>query len=328
MRPLAYASISGPCEATINGESVAGLSTGFTSRAIEVEKDSQVPVTMSAASEIDHLKVQLEFGGFRWTVHDQETNGASWAKSVNVKDYAKYGIGVYKVIGVSTGPGVNCSGEALVRVKGNPLTTVAGAGAAGLAVIGVAGVAAAGFKATDFKRSGSADANQEWRSDWIPKEDIDLLGLAWRFNYETGFIACASIAVNAFLLTTLAMVGVLGAEPQGDAGAVPPVPPPSIPPWVTVPVPRLRHRPRLSVLGLAGGVLAGIGIVVLLQQYGKVYPTAGVAIAGVVGGLIVGVLVPTLVRMVAVNRANRRLATIEAWLMAQGQGQGAPPPQP
>ena len=127
-------------------------------------------------------------------------------------------------------------------------------------------------------------------------------------------------------LTTLAMIGVLGTQPMPGAAGGPPTPP-SIPPWVRVPIPRLRQQLRISIVGVVGGVLAGIGIVVLLQQYGKVYPTAGITIAGLVSGLIVGVLVPTLVRTLAVSRANRRIATIEAWLIAQGQVPGGPPPQ-
>lgn len=326
--PTAYASISGPCQASINGESVGGLSTGATSKAIEVEKDSQIPVTMSAASEIDHLKIQLEFAGIRWTAHDEATNGTSWAKTVNVKDYTKYGIGLYKVIGVSTGPGVNCTGEALVKVNGNPLTTAAGAGAAAVTVVGVAAVAAAGLGAISFYSETVAPLYETaFPAPRVP----DFLAADSdpnRFRLSD----CSTSALSAFLLTTLAMIGVIATYPVPGPGNPYGAPPP-LSAWPYPPLRRKRYGLRISVIGIIGGLLAGIGAVVLLQQYGKVYPTAGVAISGIAAGLVLGIVIPTLGRMVAVNRLNRRIAVIEAWLIAQGHvrpqapGQAGPPPQ-
>lgn len=140
--PSAFADIDGPCQATIAGENVKGRGTGALSDAIVVEKDATVPVSMSAGSEISYLKVQIEFAGISWTVHDEPSTGSSWAKEVNVDDYAKYGVGLYKVVGSSSG-GVSCSGAALVKVKGNPLTTVAGIAGLVVALGGIAGVAGA-----------------------------------------------------------------------------------------------------------------------------------------------------------------------------------------
>jgi hypothetical protein len=123
--PSAAAELSGPCNATINGQNVKGRPTEALSNAIVVANDAVVPVTMSAGSQISHLKIQIEFAGMRWTVRDKASHGKSWASNVDVGKYAKYGVGLYKVIGSSSG-GASCSGTALVKVKGNPLTTVAG----------------------------------------------------------------------------------------------------------------------------------------------------------------------------------------------------------
>ncbi len=76
-------------------------------------------------------------------------------------------------------------------------------------------------------------------------------------------------------------------------------------------LPRVRWRPRLSVAGTVGGLLAGAGTVVLLQQYAVVYPTRAVAIEGLVGGLAVGLVMPSLLRVFAVWRANRTIARAE-----------------
>jgi hypothetical protein len=142
LAPSAAADISGSCTASINGQNVKGRGTGAFSDAITVEKDAVVPVAMSAGSEISHLKIQIEFAGMRWTVRDKPSHGTSWSNDVKVKNYAKYGVGLYKVIGSSSG-GVSCSGSALVKVKGNPLSTVAGIVGLVSALAGLAGVAGA-----------------------------------------------------------------------------------------------------------------------------------------------------------------------------------------
>jgi hypothetical protein len=138
--PSAAAEISGPCQATINGQSVKDQGVGAFASPITVENDAVVPVTMSAGSEISHLKIQIEFAGFSWTVRDKASHGDSWSSDVKVKNYAKYGVGLYKVIGSSSG-GVSCSGSALVKVKGNPLTTVAGIVGLIATVLGLGGIA-------------------------------------------------------------------------------------------------------------------------------------------------------------------------------------------
>lgn len=140
--PSAAADISGPCSATINGQNVKGRATGALSDAIVVNNDAVVPVTMSAGSRISHLKIEIEFAGMRWTVRDKPSHGKSWASNVDVGKYAKYGVGLYKVIGSSSG-GVSCSGSALVKVKGNPLTTVAGIVGLVAALAGLGGIGAA-----------------------------------------------------------------------------------------------------------------------------------------------------------------------------------------
>jgi hypothetical protein len=139
--PVAAATIDGPCKASIAGVSVADRGTSATSDAITVANDAKVRVSMSAAKPIDQLKVSIEFAGLSWTVHDRPTSGTSWSSIVNVDDYAKYGVGLYKVVGSSSGSGLSCSGAALVKVEGSPLSTVAGLVGLGMAVLGGVGLA-------------------------------------------------------------------------------------------------------------------------------------------------------------------------------------------
>jgi membrane-bound ClpP family serine protease len=71
---------------------------------------------------------------------------------------------------------------------------------------------------------------------------------------------------------------------------------------------RIRWRPKFSVVGIAGSILGAIGVLVILQQRGSVYPTTVVEIVTLVIGLVIGVGVPSLFRLIAVRRINRRVA--------------------
>lgn len=135
----AAASISGPCKAGIAGVDVGPLSSTSAGDAIRVGKNDVVPVTMSSASGISHLKIVLSLAGFHWVVRDAPTNGSSWSRSVNVNDYARWGVGLYQLTGESAGASA-CSGTALIRIGGNPLTTIAGGAGLGLGVVGLIGL--------------------------------------------------------------------------------------------------------------------------------------------------------------------------------------------
>lgn len=57
----------------------------------------------------------------------------------------------------------------------------------------------------------------------------------------------------------------------------------------------LRGRTRVGMvplLGLVSGLVLGVGIVTLLQQYSVVYPTRAIALAGILSGVLFGLLVP------------------------------------
>jgi hypothetical protein len=142
--PATSASIIGPCTAAIAGQDVGGLETDPLSDPIEVSKERPVSVTMSSTRPITHMKVEIEYAGLRWAVQDRPTTGTSWASEVRVDDYAIYGLGLYKIVGVSTGQGFSCEGAALVSVEGDnaldPLATVAGVAGLGIALLGMFGV--------------------------------------------------------------------------------------------------------------------------------------------------------------------------------------------
>ena len=63
-----------------------------------------------------------------------------------------------------------------------------------------------------------------------------------------------------------------------------------------------RWRVRFSPLGIVGGLIGAIGLLVLLQQSGSVFPTIGVIIVAGVLGLIVGIVLPSLAQVITTRR--------------------------
>ena len=137
----ASAEVDEGCEATLAGEDVGSRSSTDINDAIEVGAKDTVSVSGTSDAPIDGYRVEMEFfGGISWEVAADDTEGNSWSDEVDVADYARYGVGLYRVRAVTTGEGA-CSGAVLVEITGkSPLTTAAGIGGI---VVGVGGLALA-----------------------------------------------------------------------------------------------------------------------------------------------------------------------------------------
>ena len=142
----AGATVTGNCSGTIDGVDVGPLSSSNPSDAVDVQSDQDITVAATAPGGIDTYKIKLEFAGIKWTVSKGTANDDTWSKVVKVSDYARYGVGLYRVHGVSTGT-ATCTGSALVNVDGFPLTTIAGIAGSIMTVGGVAGVVGATMRA-------------------------------------------------------------------------------------------------------------------------------------------------------------------------------------
>ena len=319
----AYAEIEGPCEATIAGVPVGPLDSGDRGDDIAVSEHDQVVVTATSTTGFASHKVQLEFAGRRWTVSEQDDDGStSWSDTVNVDDYATWGVGLYKVIGVSTlTDGSECEGAATVDVGGNPLTTVAGGAALAGVVVGTVGAAAVATRGSwspmnsledmlgtaevvDMVETDFRETHERVQRERAERDERALRGLATWLE-----IACASMAVVALLLTPLmALTGGGGGPsepgtPGRPAGGAPKPPAGRV---------RVPWRLRISLVGLIGGLLAGAGAVVLMQQYSIEYPTLAVVIRTVVVGVLVyGIVLPTVGYTIGWFRANGRIAARE-----------------
>jgi hypothetical protein len=260
---------------------------------------------------------------------DTDDGDTQWSSTVNVNDYAWLGAGLYKVSGTATlSDGSTCSGAALINVTRNPLTTVAGGVATAATAAGVVGVGASSVASARNGARGSRKV-EEWIVDEIEKagspppggeppsqlseeqawiETIDVFGAPFGVR-----MPCAILIIPALLLTGASM-----AMPQGQAPA-----PKGL---------RLRRvgwLPRITLVGVLGGLLAGVGIVTLLQQFGVTPLTGTLAIVGLVGGLAVGVILPSLVNLWSVMRINSAIASGERRLgeaLAKSRPGGQEPP--
>lgn len=315
----AYAEIEGNCGATFKSVDVAGLGTSSADDAIDVDGDEVVVVTMTSAAGFASHEVKLEIAGVSRTISNKTDDGdTEWSDTVKVKDYAWMGAGLYKVIGSATlSDGSTCSGAALINVTRFPLTTVAGGLVAAGAAVGLLAVAGSAVSADRDGSRGSAriddwvvnQLEKQGKADAPPPGDTasSIDDLLWEFFGP--FSPCLIMALPGLLLTVGAM-----AVP-GGGGPAP----------ATLRLRRARWLPRVGGAGVLGGLLGGLCVAVLLQQFG-VYPlTVALLIEGLVGGLIIGILIPSLVRIRSVMRVNAAIGRAEQRL-AQARGTTPPPP--
>jgi hypothetical protein len=188
----AAAGITGPCTAELNGQDVNTIDTPGT--ALEVDVEDTITATGTDNAGTTAAQVGVKLAGFSAYIVDAEVDESTWTGTVEVSDYAFWGVGIYEVLGKSD----NCEGFAFVKVTGrSPFTTIIGGTATVLTLGGLAMALAS----------------------WIPA-------------FSSG---------------------------GGGFG-----------------------------LGIGGGLLGGLGLVLLLQQLGVMPLSGPVAIAGLVGGPVVG----------------------------------------
>jgi hypothetical protein len=320
----ASAEIDGPCGATVNGIDVETLDSSDTGDAIKVQKGGQVELTMSTTTGFESHEIELDYFGQRLPGDKRDDNGDNFFSDfVDVDDYATAGVGLYKVYGVATlTDGDVCSGAVLIDVDGNPLTTIAGGVAAGAVAIGTAG-AAMGTIASARSTAGGLggiqdmveDAFREERKREEAAEDASRLdnlydeladiaaGDAPPFNPFGGLFGCLGALVFAIITLPVRLPFMaIASGGGGTAGSSP----------RKRRFPRARWTPRITLLGIICGLLAGAGAAVLLQQYSIAIATRGLLIQTLIAGIAVyGLVLPTIGRTIAVMRVNGRVSSLE-----------------
>lgn len=315
----AHADIAGDCEATIAGQSVRGLSASDPDDAIDVDYNDTIQTTMTSAAGFESHKIKLRFlGAFERTVEEREDNGdASFVEEVDVSDYAWLGVGLYKVRGeANVIGGFTCSGAALVNVTGrNPLTTVAGGAAAAVAVVGTAGAAATGLASVRRPgRGGMVGMVEEAFGETRAQVDQQATGgptaEAVMEDVEEGLSMGGlggMIGCLCFAALSVVMVPLMALTGGGGAPSASGVPPSHGAPARSRRMRRARWLPRITLVGIVSGLLAGLAGVVLMQQFAIAYPSMGMLITFlIVGAVVYGVVVPTLGYTIG-------------WLMARGR---------
>ncbi|MEZ5142324.1 MAG: hypothetical protein R2726_07355 [Acidimicrobiales bacterium] len=136
----AAAQVGGGCSATVNGTDADSARSART--AVVVDEGESVVVTGNAPGPISGYDLYLTFGPIRFPAASGtvESGKTSYTTTVDVGDYARYGVGLYRVEGETVG--TPCTGWAYVKVVGPfPLFTVAGVVGAALTLVGLVGMA-------------------------------------------------------------------------------------------------------------------------------------------------------------------------------------------
>lgn len=191
------------CAATLDGADAYAASTP--DRAIVVSKDANVRAAGAMASGPVTYSVDMEFSGVSWNVAKGtgSSTEATWSNTVNIADYAKYGVGIYRVDVTSTNPaGQRCNLHAFVKVDASPLSTPVGKGAVALLAVGAAAVAVP--TALAFSQDATP-AGASLLDEPLP-DPKDPKAAERRFNNTHGALAgCGYYTVAAVFLTAAAI---------------------------------------------------------------------------------------------------------------------------
>lgn len=310
----ASAEVEGNCDAVFAGIDVSTLDSGSKDDAIKVKEDDIVIVNFTSPAGFESHEVTVKFAdipGGSVTVEDEEDDGDSeWSGDVVIDDWAWAGAGLYQVEGTAVlSDGSECSGAALINVDKAWYTTVAGIIALILTLFGVASIGVAGVNSVleGTKATKKID-------DWVMGELENVSGGKSFTKPDKGTLI--SDAIDSFcmfaILPGLILTG--AAMATGTSG-----------PGAGLGLPRASWRPRISISGVIGGIFAGIGFVGILQQSGQVFPNAGTLVLWLGIGLLLGVVLPSLIRALNVVSVNRAISRAERRLMDAGASAPATP---
>jgi hypothetical protein len=310
----ASAEVEGDCSAFFKGVDVAPLDSTSPGDAIVVEEDEIVDIVFQSDVGFRSHEVTVQFadiGGTKIEADSDDDDGGDpqWIGDVNVDDWATYGAGLYRVEGSATlTDGTECSGAVLVDVDKNPLTTVAGIVALVTGAFGAGSIAAA--SATSVIEGRRASRRIE---DWVSNE-IEQIGAGQRYTPPNRGALIGDVMDAWCLFMVLPAIILTGAAMASGGASVSPA---------SINLPRASWRPRFSISGTIGGILLGLGLVVLLQQYGELFPNIATVLIYIAAGLALGIVLPSIIRLLNVLSVNGALSRAEARLAAAATGGGA-----
>lgn len=253
--------VSGGCSATVNGSNPASLTRNnplLVSSGQSVSVRGTIPPSVANPNQVvsnTTITVSIVEGVGEVESSDHPGNGPSWGGSVVADDYLKWSTGLYLVEGFATGTGGwSCVGSGYVKLDGNPFTKPVAQAAGGLAVAGGIGALASssprrrtdGPSADEVKDQFGHDVDSMTRTPTAKRKK-----LPW---YERDLKGNALVEAGCMFF----LIGPLGMEKAAAAGAA-----------VAM---RGGSGDRVwlrghTAWGLVSGLVLGIGIAVLGQQF-------------------------------------------------------------
>ena len=305
--------------------SVAGLDPNNPDDAIEVEKDEVLEYQMVAQSPFKNHKIDLEIAGICFNVEDYPIDtDPTWSGTVNVDDYATFGVGLYKVTGAGDlASEETCSGAVLIKIKGNPFTTVAGVAAAAAVISGLL-LIAGGSIATMREYSKMRQRVEAWADEQVQRVASGQAITGDELAASLRGVARPGPVLHLWMLAALPAFVLMGATMGGGGGMRMA--------GMSLRLPRIPWRPQVKAIGSLGGILAVEGVLVLLQQFAVTPLTGTNTVGGVFAGLGFAIVVTSTVRWFGGREVNKAIANAEGRLAAEieklRRDAGLPPSAP
>ncbi len=325
----ASAEVNGPCDVTVNGQDIGPLSSSSTGDAIKVHKDDVLTIEMTSSTGFISHTIDLELAGLKFNLQDKPDNGDQrWTGSTNVHDYARFGVGLYKVVGTGRlADGSVCTGGVLIEVQGSGLTSLAGLIATAVLIFGL--LVLGGTLAGSVQGYGGVSRRVEaWAAEQLKRvsagEAVSQADLVSALRE----IAQPRPPITLWMIATMPLFVLLGAIPEsgsftpnsgGGASAG------------LLNLPRMGFRPGTSIAGSVGGALATEAVVTLFQQFAISPLTRSNTIFGLGAGLLLAVVFTTGVRVWGGRHVNKAIADAEQRLNAaieQIRREAGLPPSP
>ena len=187
--------------------------------------------------------------------------GPSWGGSVGVDQYLKFGVGLYKVTGNASGtPGWTCAASGYIKLDGNPLSKPAGLAGAALTVVGAGAAAASARGKPEDGVSASPGPTADEVKDDFGRDVDNVLGI----KPDTG----TEVAANAGCAFFSVLLIILGALEGADAlmmydDALGPL-------GLAAAAGKAKKRIWAKghpIAGFFSGLVAGLGLTILAQQF-------------------------------------------------------------
>ncbi len=300
--PPAYATVTPPCYGTANRRPFESITQ---SNPLRIALNSRMNLRGGSTVHASNYAVRLYYFGIQYGVRAGQTTENTWQGTFTTSQFLTRGTGNYIVQGLLY-PDLSttlCVATIYIDVDGDPLGSTAGQVGAGLTGAGILGMIATavtggkvppGFESTadpEDEAEMERRKKEEEQREKQRKEDEENTKIAQAAAHKI----CFMLAFPALLMTGATMAAGGGASDAVSARHYP----------------RVSWRPRLSVIGIGSGILFGAGSGILLQQYGVIWPTLGMGISILVGGLALGILIPSLARLRVVRKLNHRLDVFE-----------------